>query len=157
MVEFKINTAQHRKMLREIKRLTDKQAKKEYGKILSKAVAPILDDMRMNAPTADNDNILNNIAMTTAKKWTNEGAAMRIGVVKNNTVNLPKFSAQALAGSIEYGTVERVRNLSRTVGIVTGAQSTGKIPARPWLRPAWDRGEARMIAEIEGAIEDLAK
>jgi hypothetical protein len=157
MVNFRIDKAQHRKMIREIKQLSEKQAEKEYAKIVGKAVAPIVEDMKLYAPTADNDNIVNNIGVTKAKKWTKDGSAVRVGVIKNNTTSLRNFSAQALASTIEYGTVERVRNLSRTLGIVTGGVRTGKVTARPWLRPAWDRGESAMIARVEKAIEDLAK
>lgn len=142
-----------RRTLRTMAKMSEAQSRKTYRKILRRAAKPMLDDMRLNAPTADNDNILNNISITTAKKWTGAGDAVRVGVVRNKTRNLPNFSAQALASAIEYGTIQRYRSLKRSMGIVTGGSSTGKVRPKPFIRPAYDRNINGLIHRVESDIE----
>jgi HK97 gp10 family phage protein len=118
-----------------------------YNKILRKASKPMLDEMVTNAPAADNDNVQRNVGITTSRKYTH-GTGVRIGVVKNKTMNLPNFSAQALASALEYGTVERVRS--------TGG-ATGAVRPRPWLRPAYEKNIGSMISQVEAEVDKLVQ
>jgi hypothetical protein len=77
------------------------------------------------------------IAMTSAKKRGIPPGGVSVGVIKNNKIDFPNFSAQGLASVFEYGTVERFRKI-KTMGIITGGASTGKVTPRPWLRKAVD-------------------
>ena len=77
------------------------------------------------------------IAMTTAQRRGVPPGGVRIGVVKNNVIDFPKFSAPAMASVFEYGTAERFRQL-KNMGIITGKASTGHFNAQPWLRKAVD-------------------
>lgn len=90
------------------------------------------------------------ISVTQAKKYTSR-LGVRVGVVKNDKDRFPKFSAQALAAVIEYGTAERYRQL-KTLGIVTGRASTGSMPAAPFLRPAWDANVKQFMDDVKDAI-----
>lgn len=141
-------------------RMSESQTGRLYRKILRKNAKRIADDMKLTAPSADNDNIVNNIGITTAKKFTS-GEGVRVGVVKNKTRNLPNFSAQALASSIEYGTVERFRSNKSGTGLRSGGGSTGAVKARPFIRPAYDKNikavEAGIVADIERAIQKAAR
>lgn len=92
------------------------------------------------------------IGVTTAKKRAGALGA-KVGVVKNDTSLFPKFSAPALASVIEYGTGERKRTLKAGV-FVTGQQSTGRMPAMPFLRPQWDSHVKGFMNDMERSIED---
>ncbi len=76
------------------------------------------------------------VGITAAKKYA-PPFGVRIGVVKNKASEFPVINAQGLAAIIEYGTDERFRKTTRG-GLVTGRISTGKMPAFPWLRRAYD-------------------
>ena len=91
------------------------------------------------------------ISTTTAKKFTSR-LGVRVGVVKNDKTLFPKFSAQALASVIEYGTAERFRQIKKA-GFVVERVSTGKMPASPWLRKAWDNNVEAFMNDVEKAIK----
>ena len=94
---------------------------------------PVQSAMRQNSKS---QRIRKMIGITTAKRRTGELGAL-VGVVKNDAALFPKFSAPATASVIEYGTDERFKGVNTGV-FVTGATSTGRMPADPFLRPAWD-------------------
>jgi hypothetical protein len=142
-----INPAELANARKALERAVKEQSGAVYNSILRKATRGMIEDMKRNAPTADNDNVERNIAMTTSKKYTH-GSGVRVGVVRNNTVNLPNFSAQALASVLEYGSIERVRS--------TGG-STGSVASRPWLRPAYDRHAGQVIKEVEAEVERIVQ
>lgn len=144
IVSFHVDKASIKRTLQTMANMSVAQSEKKSTQILRSSVKPIEADMKMNAPTADNDNVLRNIGITTARKRTKNSGGVRVGVVKDNVINLPNFSAPALAGSIEYGTVER-----RTK---TG-KATGMIDPSPFLRPAYDRHIDSVINSIESKIE----
>lgn len=103
--------------------------------------------MKRNSHSA---RLVDMISVTQAKKYTSR-LGVRVGVVKNDPDKFPKFSAQALASVIEYGTAERYRQL-KSLGLVTGRQSTGAMPAAPFLRPAWDSNVKAFMDDVEDAI-----
>lgn len=92
------------------------------------------------------------ISVTTAKKRAGD-LGIKVGVVKNDVDTFPDFSAQALASVIEYGTAERHRELKAAGILVTGRQSTGVMPAAPFLRPAWDAHVKSFMDDVQDAIE----
>lgn len=108
---------------------------------------PMVNDMKRNSKSARLEPM---IGVTTAKKRAGD-LGIKVGVVKNDVDAFPEFSAQAMASVIEYGTAERYRQL-KAAGFVTGRVSTGRMPAAPWLRPAWDRHVSTMMDKTEQAI-----
>jgi len=92
------------------------------------------------------------IGVTTAKKRAGKYGA-KVGVIKNDKSRFPDFSAPALASLIEYGSEgERFRQLKAGI-LVTGRQSTGTMPAVPWLRPAWDAHSGAFMDKVEDSIQ----
>lgn len=114
-----------------------------------KAKKHFIDEMKRESHSARLEDM---ISVTTAKKNAVPPYAIRIGVVKNKPEKFPKFSAQALASVIEYGTAERYRML-KAAGLITGRVSTGEMPAAPFLRPAWDANVMAFMADVEQAIQ----
>lgn len=91
------------------------------------------------------------VNVTQAKKYRGGPRSVRVGVVKNDVAKFPTFSAQGLAAVIEYGTDERFRELKK-LGIVTGRQSTGEMPSKPILRPAYDNNVDAFMDDVEDTI-----
>lgn len=106
--------------------------------------------MRRNSHSA---RLVDMINVTQAKKYRGGPRSVRVGVVKNDVSKFPKFSAQALASVIEYGTKERFRELV-TAGVITGRQSTGEMPSIPFLRPAFDNNQKQFMDDVESTILD---
>ena len=93
------------------------------------------------------------IGITTAKKRAGDLGA-KIGVVKNDSERFPDITAQALGALLEYGSEgERFRKLKSGV-VVTGRQSTGTMPATPYLRPAWDAHVNKFMDDTVEAIDN---
>lgn len=93
------------------------------------------------------------IGVTTAKRRTGDYGAT-VGVVKNDKALFPVISAPALASLKEYGSDgERFRGIRRGA-FVTGAASTGVMPAEPRLRPAWDANVRGFMDRTEKDILD---
>lgn len=88
------------------------------------------------------------ISVTTARKYTKGPRSIRVGVVKNDTSLFPKFSAQALASVLEYGTEERFIKTG-----VFSAKSTGSMPSSPALRPGFDENVDPFMHDVERSIE----
>lgn len=88
------------------------------------------------------------ISVTTARKHTRGPRSIRVGVVKNDANLFPKFSAQALASVLEYGTDERFRQTG-----IFSAESTGAVSAHPALRPAYDSNVEPFMKDVERSIE----
>lgn len=145
-INIEVDRAQLRKEIARLRRVAKSVDPKSFHRIMRKAAKPIMDDMKANAPTADNDNILNNIGITTSRKRTRGGNGVRVGIVKNKTRNLPNLSAPALAAVHEYGTPERRK--------ASGA-SSGSVKAGPFLRPAFDKNEARVLRSIATETDKL--
>jgi hypothetical protein len=110
---------------------------------------PMVAAMKANSKST---RIARMIGVTTAKKRAGELGA-KVGVVKNDATLFPKISAPALASIIEYGVAEERFRTLRFGVIVTGRQSTGIMPAAPFLRPAWDAHVRSFMDSTEQAIE----
>lgn len=108
----------------------------------------ITDAMKANSKS---DRISKMIGVTTAEKWSGEYGA-KIGVIKNDVDLFPTFTAPALASVIEYGTKEERFRKGR-FGIITSKGSTGRVPARPFLRPAWDSTVNTFMRKTEDSID----
>jgi len=91
------------------------------------------------------------ISRTVAKKRVGPTPGVLVGVIKNDTDIFPKFSAQALASVLEHGTPERFRK-TRSIGLITGKVSTGKVNPMPFLRPAYDLNIRGVITKTEESI-----
>lgn len=92
--------------------------------------------------------LMDMISVTTARKFTRGPRSVRVGVVKNDASLFPKFSAQALASVLEYGTDERFRQTG-----IFSAESTGSVSPHPALRPAWDENVGPFMEDVERSIE----
>lgn len=91
------------------------------------------------------------IGVTTSKKRAGD-LGIKVGIIDAGKADdFPDFNAYGLASVIEYGTAERYRQL-KSVGLITGRQSTGDMPAFPFLRPAWDRNVRKLMSDVETAI-----
>jgi hypothetical protein len=111
---------------------------------------PMVAAMKANSKST---RIARMIGVTTARRRAGELGA-KVGVVKNDATLFPKISAPALGSIIEYGvSEERFRTLRAGV-FVTGRQSTGTMPAAPFLRPAWDAHVRSFMESTEQAIAD---
>lgn len=92
------------------------------------------------------------IGVTTAVKRAGPMGA-KVGITRNNAELFPDIRAQALASIIEYGvSKERFRQLTAGA-VVTGRQSTGTMPAAPFLRPSWDAHVGAFMAATEDSID----
>lgn len=113
---------------------------------------PIVQAMRRNASGyVGSSRIAEMVGVTTAKRRAGDWGA-KVGVVKNDPDKFQDFTAQALASVIEYGTDERFRKL-KAGAFITGRQSTGRMPAMPFLRPAWDQNVNAFMNGVEDSIE----
>lgn len=147
-LNIRVNEAEFRQGLDLLKKASKSLNKKWTLSLLRRKARPIVNDMKTSSPS---NRIAKMISITTSKKYT-KGAGIRLGVVHNNKAMFPKFSAQALASVLEYGTVERFRRLKK-LGIITGRISTGRVTSAPYLRPAWHGGRERMISETVKEIK----
>jgi HK97 gp10 family phage protein len=150
-VHITVDRAGLRREIERLRRVAKSVNPSAFAKVMRKAAKPIEQDMKHNAPTADNDNIVNNIGITTAQRRTRGGLGVRVGVIRNKTRNLPGFSAPALAAVQEYGTDERRKNSGARTGKVTPSSSH----SGPFLRPAFDRNESKTYAIIERETDKL--
>lgn len=128
------------KMSRSIDRKYLKSTQRRYAK-------PMVADMKSSSKST---RIADMISVTTAVKRAGD-YGVKVGVVKNNISDFPKFSAPALASVIEYGTAERYGVLKKH-GLITGYYNTGSMPSAPFLRPAWDRNVQSLMDNTEKAI-----
>jgi len=142
-----INQAEFSEALRFLKKVEKSLDSKWIQKTLRRNAMPMARKMKAGSHSA---RLVRMIGVTTSKKYAGKG--VRVGVVKNNKKMFPKFSAQALAAILEYGTHERFRRLKK-FGIITGRVSTGKMRERPSIRPAWDNGKNAMIKKTVDAIK----
>lgn len=137
---------------KEIERMRDALDRKKVNSIKRRNAKPMLNDMKANSKSV---RIAEMTAITTRqhKRPRAPRIGIRIGVINNDTSKFPKFTAPALASVIEHGTAERYRTL-KAFGFITGRQSTGAMPAAPWLRPAWDRHIESFLRKTEKDMMD---
>ena len=114
-----------------------------------RALRPMVNAMKANSKST---RIAQMIGITTAKTKTPTNGA-KVGVIKNDPSLFPKFTAPALASVIEYGVDEERFRTLRAGSIVTGRQSTGFMPAAPFLRPAWDTNVGAFMKSVQESIE----
>lgn len=118
---------------------------------MRRRLEPMAESMRENSKST---RIADMISITVARKRTGKYGA-KVGVVKNNEEKFPDISAQALAALLEYGSEgERFRqSASYLGGAITVQQSTGVMPADPFLRPAYDKHIQSFINKTQESIE----
>ena len=145
-VSIELNKGDIKKAIQELRKINRNLSEKAVRRILKKNSNPIVQAMISGSPSA---RIGRAIGKTTRKRSA-PPFGVKIGVVKNSTTEFPDFSAPALASVIEYGTDERFRRTS-----LASAVSTGKITAKPWLRPAYDANESTFVRKSVKDLEDL--
>ncbi|MAO66249.1 MAG: hypothetical protein CL666_14735 [Balneola sp.] len=151
-IEFKMDQREFRESLKEIQRMESSIDPEWMKSTLRRRARPIENSMRRNAEGyLKSTRIAKMIGITAAKSRTGDWGA-KVGVVKNDPVLFPDFSAPALASVLEYGTDERYRTLKKGV-VVTGRKSTGRAPAMPFLRPAWDENVNQFMNKVQESIE----
>jgi HK97 gp10 family phage protein len=140
---------------KEMKRLKRQLNRKEVNRIKMRNARGMVRDMKQGAPS---HNIAAMTGATTRqiKSPRAPKVGVRVGVINNNVVKFPKFSAPALASVLEYGTAERFRRL-RALGVTVGAISTGKVKPKPWLRHAFDRNVKQYIKKTIKSMERRVK
>jgi hypothetical protein len=148
-----IDMNEYRNTLKGIEGMDAKMVDRKLRSILRRNIKPMTAEMKHRAPTRDNDSILDNIGVTTARKWVGKSGAIRVGVISDKNKRMKNFSAQALASVLEYGSAERFRRAQSTFGIITALASTGRVEARPFLRPAYDNNIGGLVAGVERDIE----
>ena len=146
-VKIDVDEQQLRRAVDTIRRMGASLDERWVKNTHSRNLGPTVNAMRTNSKST---RLMRMIGVTTARRRSPERGA-RVGVIKNDTAMFPKFSSYGTAAVIEYGTDERFRGL-KTLGVVTGAQSTGRMPAAPFLRPAWDVTRASYIQKTERDI-----
>jgi len=113
---------------------------------LRKAAVPVVNDARRMAPRGDEPGyrMADSITVGAISKRQSRGDAAG-GVV----VGIGPTSNHRHAHLVEFGTGERI---SKT------GKSSGRMPARPFLRPAWDANRARVFKALKAELWDkLAK
>lgn len=146
-IDISLEDREFQAMLRSVEKMHDSITPQWMKTTQRRKLQPMVQDMKVRSKSS---RIAEMISVTTAKKRAGEFGA-KVGVVKNDTSLFPKFSAQALASVIEYGTDERFRTLKAGV-LVTGRQSTGSVKPYPFLRPAWDANKESFMKATEEAI-----
>jgi len=116
--------------------------KTEAVDILQKGASPLLIQLKQNASVLS-ETLANSIRVFAGKK----GYKVYLGPDYRRSV-LAGVGGGQLGHLFEYGTVERTRR-SISEGGKVKIVSTGIMPARPWMRPAWDakKDEAFSISE----------
>ena len=161
-VTLKVDLPQLRKTLQQMAGMGASQSEVFLSKTIRAAVRPMVAQMKQDAPTRDNDNLVNNVGIKAVRTRRRPADALTVGVVRNRSKSMKGFSPQALASAIEYGTPLRVRKSARRGRLLRAVVSTGKITAPPqgaFLRPAFDDNapmveayiEAQVIREVERA------
>lgn len=132
-----------------IERMHDSIDEKWLKSTQRRALKPMVNAMKANSKSG---RIAKMIGITTAKTKTPPFGA-KVGVIKNDPALFPNFSAPALASVIEYGVDEERFRTLRAGAIVTGRQSTGFMPAAPFLRPEWDKNVLPFMDKVQDSIE----
>lgn len=132
-----------------VERMHDAIDEKWIKSTQRRALKPMVTAMKAGSKST---RIAKMIAITTAKTKTPPLGA-KVGVIKNDPALFPKFSAPGLASVIEYGVDEERFRTLKSGGIITGRQSTGTMPAAPFLRPAWDAGVKPFMDSVSDSIE----
>lgn len=150
---FSMDEREFSRMVKQLEKDHDAIDRKFLNSTIRRNAKPIEADMKQNSKS---DRLAQMTAITTrqSKRPRAPRIGVRVGVINNDLALFPpneKISAQALASIIEYGTEERFRQL-KTIGIVTGRQSTGEMPEAPFLRPAWDKNVGEMLRKSEATI-----
>lgn len=148
-IDINVDEKEFAEALRSFERMEEAIEPRWLKNTQRRKAKPMVEDMRRSTKSA---RLPGMIGVTTAKKRSGR-LGIKVGVVKNDSSLFPEFSAEAFASVLEYGTAERYRQL-KAVGLVTGRQSTGEMPAAPFLRPSWDRNVKAFMADTEQAILD---
>lgn len=147
-VDITMNTQEFQENIRAVARMESAITPKWIKSTYRRKLKPMVAAMKSNSKSLRIDKM---IGITTAKKRAGAFGA-KVGVVKNDTTLFPKFSAEATAAVIEYGVSEERFRTLKTAGFTTGRQSTGTMPATPFLRPAWDSNVGPFMNEVDAAI-----
>ncbi len=147
--DISIKEAEFEETLKAAERAHDSITSKWLKSTQRRKLKPMMNAMRAGSKST---RIGRMIGITTAKKRAGEFGA-KVGVTRTDADMFPNITPQALASLIEYGSEgERFRQLRAGV-FITGRQSTGRMPATPWLRPAWDMHVQGFMASVEESIE----
>lgn len=147
--DISIEEAEFEEALKAAERAHDSITPKWLKSTQRRKLKPMMNAMRAGSKST---RIGRMIGITTAKKRAGKFGA-KVGVTRSDADLFPNISPQALAALIEYGSDgERFRELRAGV-FITGRQSTGTMPADPFLRPAWDTHVQGFMASTEESID----
>lgn len=148
-IDLKIDQKEFAAGLAAIEKMHDSIDERWLKSTQRRALKPMVNAMKANSKSG---RIAKMIGITTAKTKTPANGA-KVGVIKNDASLFPKFTAPALASVIEYGVGEERFRTLKAGSIVTGRQSTGTMPAAPFLRPAWDMNVNSFMESVSDSIE----
>ena len=148
-IDLKVDQKEFVAGLAAIERMHDAIDERWIKSTQRRALKPMVNAMKANSKSG---RIAQMIGITTAKTKTPPLGA-KVGVIKNDASLFPKFTAPALASVLEYGVDEERFRTLRAGAIVTGRQSTGTMPATPFLRPAWDMNVNPFMESVMESIE----
>lgn len=128
-------------------------AKAVLRRILTKRGQPIAESMRSNAPVHDGS-YKASIKVSTKLSKRQRALARKEGL---DDVNVYVGAGEPQSHLIEHGTKPRKHKKT--------GKSTGSMPARPHIRPAWDKHKGALLddigkdiwAEIDATAKRLAK
>lgn len=131
---------------------------------LKKALVPVLEASKQAAPRGPTGNLQRGIKISTKLKPSQRKGKPR----DRTTVTMYVGSTMPHAHLVEFGTQERALKSPTAVPIGAGVltvQSTGRMPANPFLRNAWDSKKGQLLpifakemkVQLEKAASRLAK
>lgn len=142
---FSFNILGIEQLMKNLEELPTRAMKKTVVRnACKKALRPVADDARNAAPRGHTGDTARSIRIDTKLK-----PSQRRGVPQDQTtVKAYVGSTDPLAHLIEFGTGERTMKgpvVAPISGRFVTVRRTGRMPARPFLRPAWDSNRGRIL------------
>lgn len=154
MIEIELDEDDFQEALDDIQQMYDNIDEKWLKQTLRRKVKPIERSAKINSHSKS---LMKVIGTSMSKKNVGDNISARVGVVKNDPNLFPDINAYALASILEYGTVERFREVTNKYGAVVDTQSTGRVSgSNSWLRASYDKNIDKVIRDFESTIEKRA-
>jgi len=132
--------------LRDVERALDDLSKATgraaLRRALKKSAQPLVEGVKRRAPV-DDGSLRDSVAIAARLAPSVAKVARRLGDPKSS-VQLylgPKWPEGAHGHLVEFGTAPRVKKST--------GQAVGAMPAQPFMRPAWEAGQAAVLKRLE--------
>jgi HK97 gp10 family phage protein len=141
---FEFNLIGWEQLMRNFEELPTASMKKTVVRnALKKALVPVRDAAKQNAPVGETGDLQKSIKIGKLKP------SQRKGKPQDRTVVTQYVgSTSRIAPYLEFGTEDRTLDAPSVVpigGNLAQVESTGRISARPFLRPAWDANKGKLL------------